>query len=408
MKTKITFFITDLIERLTFDGIKNEAERRGYETQFSYDLSEPAQLGFYCCHTPLVSKVNAEFSVVMLHDIGQGQERWPNFWQYEPWDNFDLGLLPGPSWKAMYDNMTVSPNFPGPLLGAFDVGWPKSDRLFTAADDLANEAALARKQLNLAEGKVVLYAPSWENDGKQDDFVNSCLDIGCNLLVKQAPWPDSHPEIVKNIDQMEAKYRNYHPRLHIMNRETDIITALALSDVIVTDESCVMFEALLFNIPSISVRDWIIPDCTPPRFSSAPHDFVIQSSKSKLREDVSMALDYDKNSNSTDGKMAGYRAKWFSHMGSSAVACMDLVEWLYCSQPYKTAIENTKLSAKLLRLEQKLEETEKGLASITNSLQATNKKLLEYKTLIDFVNQSRTWRYTRPIRRMIEKIENLF
>ncbi len=419
MKPSITFFVTDLIEELTFRAVKNEAERRGFETSCSYDLSARAQIGLYCCHVTMIEQVNADFSVIMLHDIGQGQEYWPNFWQIETWERFDLGLLPGPMWQSMYNRTASDPAFHGPLLGAYNSGWPKSDRLYDKSGEFHLEVREARKRLGLSEGKTVLYAPSWENDGKQDDFVNSCLDLGCNLLIKQAAWPDAYPHIVRNIDEMEAKYRGYHPRVHVMDRTADILTALALSDVLVTDESCVMFEALLFNVPSISVSDWLIPDVVPSRHTSAHHDFVIHCTKEQLREQVRAVLDQGRNISGNGKDASYYRGEWYSHLGRSASTCMDLIEWLYESKPYRTAMENINASRRVTELEQEIAAVQARLTDSEESSRALNEKLhecdeclrranervREFQTFIDCVHKSRVWRFTRPIRRAIERLE---
>ena len=73
----------------------------------------------------------------------------------------------------------------------------------------------------------------------------------------------------QNISDLEAKYRN-HPRVKAMDRKTSIMFALALADVIVSEESSVMVEALLFGVPAIAVVDWTIPDRNPPRLASVP------------------------------------------------------------------------------------------------------------------------------------------
>ena len=63
------------------------------------------------------------------------------------------------------------------------------------------------------------------------------------------------------------------------------MTALAMSDIIVSDESNVMAEALMFGKLSIAVADWLIPDCTPSRYAN-PMDYVIKTTKKDLRKDV--------------------------------------------------------------------------------------------------------------------------
>ena len=55
---------------------------------------------------------------------------------------------------------------------------------------------------------------------------------------------------------------------------------------VVSDESSVMAEALMFGKPSVAVTDWMIPDEDPPRPASVPMDYVIKCEKKDLREKV--------------------------------------------------------------------------------------------------------------------------
>ena len=91
----MTFFYTDNCERQAIAPVAAEAERRGFEVKFSNNSKERAQIGVYSEHacTP-----NADFSVIMLHDLAQRHDIWPSFWRYEPWNAFDIGVVPGKSW----------------------------------------------------------------------------------------------------------------------------------------------------------------------------------------------------------------------------------------------------------------------------------------------------------------------
>ncbi len=32
--------------------------------------------------------------MILLHDMAQGHNRWPNIWEIERWSKFDVGILP--------------------------------------------------------------------------------------------------------------------------------------------------------------------------------------------------------------------------------------------------------------------------------------------------------------------------
>lgn len=327
MSSEMTFFHTDSIERLTLEQIAREASRRGYRTRFSEDLREPTEIGVYCSHN--ADPRGARFSAVMLHDLGQRHDLWPYFWSQEPWNHYDVGFLPGRVWADRFLSAKRVNRFLAPRRGLFEVGWPKADPIFEPGGAFQREVSTLRETLGLSpDTKTVLYAPSWENDGKQDEFVAAALALDCNIVIKQADWPlSTHAHIARNIDEMEAKYRG-HPRVKTIERKTSIMYALALADVLVSDESSVMVEALLFGVPAISVVDWLIPDQTPPRHASVPFDFVRRSRRSELSKDLSDVLTHGHQLNYRGENLSleKYSDLWFSQRGGSAVLVMDILD----------------------------------------------------------------------------------
>jgi hypothetical protein len=383
MNRELTFFVTEPIEELTVGAIAEEALRRGYTTRFEHRMDAEADLGLYVSHVNMIPEVRSTFSAIMLHDLGQHHVVWPHFWQAEPWDRFDVGLLPGPAWREMYEAESLLPGFHGPRLGAFEVGWPKADRLVTGEAALRAEVASHRERLGIQAGPSVLYAPSFENDGKQDDVVQACRDLDCNLLIKQAPWPDSHPEMVANIEEMANAHRGRHPRLHILDSRMDIMSALAMADVLVTDESCVMFEALLFGVPSISVQDWVVPIKTDRRRVRARHDFSVLSTRAQLREHIRILLEqgFHAPGLGKSNTLMGYRDRWFSRRGRAAVATMDLLEWMSGSSPVTSPLH------RLFRQQDELKQ-----------------QVTQLQTWRMEVERSLSWRMTRPLRQWANRV----
>lgn len=312
----ITFFYTDNCERQALAPVAEEAANRGFEVKFSTNSKELAEIGVYCEHA---CQPNADFSVIMLHDLAQRHDIWPAFWRYEPWNEFDIGVVPGNSWV---DRWQTQAGFPiaRPRLGVFDLGWPKADLVFRDKDIFANEADKLRKTLGLKYEKSVLYAPSWENHGKQDDFVKAFIDLPVNVLLKQAPWSNAYPEVLENIRQMNELHRGCAENVHIIDVEVSIMYCLSLADVLVSDESSVLTEALLLDVPGVAVTDWLIPDTNPPRPASVPYDYVTKTTKAQLREIVEVIL---AEPESTRQKTRQDRDHQFSNLGKSAVLIMD-------------------------------------------------------------------------------------
>jgi hypothetical protein len=249
----ITFFFGDLVEYQSLQPVAHVANARGYKTEFTMDFRRPVEIGIYCNHRP--DATNSRFSIVMLHQIGQ--DYWPecpakeeNAWSFAPWDAFDIGILPGrASSQAWY---SVSQHaYSRPRLGVFELGNPKSDRVFRDSSAFNKEVAQLRKTLRLKDRPTVLYAPSYTSDEKQDDFVNPLIDMPFNLLIKHYPWADSDNQ--DRIFKLSAKYQGLIEKgVYIVKPEVDIMTCLALSDVVVADQSSCLNEALLFEVPGIS------------------------------------------------------------------------------------------------------------------------------------------------------------
>lgn len=277
----ITFFYTDMGEYYNLKPLADEANARGYSITFSKDIRQPAEIGIYCQH--LCYPENSKFSVILLHDLAQGHNRWPNLWEGERWNHFDIGILPGESWSRRWSQCACQ-YYANPGCGVYALGYPKSDLI--SSPELLQRVNELRKKFGLKHEISILYAPSWENDGKEDDFIRACSDLNVNLLIKQAHWPERYAHITENINQMRAMHEGYYDNLYYIEPEESILTALAMCDLVISEESSVMAEALMFNKPSIAVTDWLIPDTTPSRYASVPMNYVIKCTKAALREQV--------------------------------------------------------------------------------------------------------------------------
>ncbi|MBL8039176.1 MAG: glycosyltransferase [Nitrospira sp.] len=319
-RTLISFFFTDDIERQTLAPVAQEAERRQYRVRFTDRMDEPAEIGMYCSHRPDPS--NARMSVILLHDLAQRHDMWPDFWRYEPWNQFDIGILPGPAWRKRWQACSEQPEA-RPRMGVYELGWPKADVIFRDPEAFQRTVAGLRADLHLGPRRSVLYAPSWENDGKQDDLVQSLRQLPVNLLLKQAPWPPAYPQILENIRRMNELHRGCAENVHILDPHLGIMPCLGLADVLVTEESSVMVEALLLGIPVVAVTDWLIPDRNPPRPAMIPFDFPVKTTRAELQRTVTDIL---ANLDQARTDAARLRDDQFACLGESAARIMDVLE----------------------------------------------------------------------------------
>lgn len=316
----ISFFYTDEIERQTLEPVAQEAERRQYRVRFTDRMDEPAEIGIYCSHRPDPS--NAKMSAILLHDLAQRHDMWPDFWRYEPWNRFDIGVLPGPAWRKRWQACAWQPEA-RPRLGVYELGWPKADVIFRDPESFQRNVTALRDGLHLGHRRSVLYAPSWENDGKQDDFVRSLRDLPVNLLLKQAPWPEAYPQVLENIRRMNELHRDSAENVYILDPNLGIMPCLGLADLLVTEESSVMVEALLLGIPVVAVSDWLIPDRNPPRPAMIPFDFPVRTTRAELQRTVADVL---ANLDQTRIDTARLRDEQFTYLGQSASRIMDVIE----------------------------------------------------------------------------------
>lgn len=320
MKRDITFFFTDGVEQQTTRAVAEEAARRGYVVSSTDKLDAPAEIGFFCSHRP--SPRRCRFSAIMLHDLAQRHDRWPYYWRAEPWHEFDVGFLPGPSWAERWA-LSSGQRASRPRRGVFALGWPKADALFSGKEEFQQQAAELRATLRLRHERSVLYAPSWENHGKQDDFVRALRGLPVNLLLKQAPWSPAYPDVLGAIAAMNALHAKAGPDVHIVSPEVPIVQCLALADLMVSEESSVLIEALLLDVPGIAVMDWLVPDQVPPRPPSVPFDFVIRTQIARLRQTVEEILARLPDARSG---LAALREREFSCLGESAPRIMDVID----------------------------------------------------------------------------------
>ncbi len=323
-KKDITFFYTDKGEYYNLEPIAEEARKRGYTVRYSEDVKEKAEIGVYCQH--VYYPENSRFSLVLLHDMEQGHNRWPNLWEAERWGRFDIGIVPGKAWADRWEQCACI-KYVNPRCGTYEFGYPKSD--IVNDSKVRERTRQLREQLNLKYDVSVLYAPSWEYADKEDDFIKAVAPLKVNMLIKQAHWSKEYQAIIDNIDKMRAQHEGKYDNLYYIDVTESIMTALDMCDIIVSDESSVMSEGLMFDKPSIAVTDWLIPDTDPVRFSCVPMDYVVKCKKADLRDTVEKLIN-----NADDYREIMERGRQtFSNAGNVCTDIMDAVDYYTQDKP---------------------------------------------------------------------------
>lgn len=319
LKKNITFIYMDSAEKAFMTLLAEEANKRGFKTRITNNKFEKCEIGVYCQHVnfPQYSK----FSVIMLHDIIQQYGNWPDIWLREPWNKYDIGILPSRQWGENWKKCSQY-FYTKPKLGMYQVGWPKADRV--ANIDKKKYRKNFNIQYNLDDNKpTILYAPAWENDRKQDDFVKAMLELNVNILIKQ--WdadPEKFPQVVANIKEMYELHKDIEG-VTILPPSMNIFDAILACDILVSEESSTMSEAAMLGIPAISVSDWLIPDVVPSRYPECNYDFVIKSTKRNLKDCVYEILE---NYSVYKRNVEVYSEQNFSNIGCSCQMIIDIIE----------------------------------------------------------------------------------
>ncbi|MBQ8118083.1 MAG: CDP-glycerol glycerophosphotransferase family protein [Lachnospiraceae bacterium] len=318
VKKEITFIYLDTVQKQVYEMIASEAKKRGYKVRLTNNRFAKCEIGWYCEHVnfPRYSK----FSIIMLHDLMQQFGNWPDIWWREPWDKYDIGFLPSNVWAENWKK--CSQNFyANPKKGVYLTGWPKADRLKLYMDD--NKKKQVSDKIGLDSTKpTILYAPAWENDNKQDEFVQAMLKLDVNILIKQIPWPDSYVEQIKNINEMYELHKS-NSRVRILDRMSNILDAIMVSDILVSDESSTMSEAVMLGKPAISVNNWMIPDVNPSRFPANDYEYVIKTDKEELTDCVARVLN---NYEKYQMEAKKYSDNHFSNIGNCISIMLDILD----------------------------------------------------------------------------------
>jgi len=314
---KITFFYNNKHEKYIFDPISEIFRQKKINFTFSKNHYLKSDIGFYC-RKP--KDINSKTSVIFLGGIDQGRVMWPNIWREQPWNEFDIGFLPGDNWanrwkQSSYDYRSQT------KFGVFNVGWPKADFLFNLKEN-KNKIKRFKKRYKINENKInILYAPSFECFDRQIEVAEVVKKLGFNLIVKH--WLEKREKKFKDLwDNIERSNKKtleiYKKKTTIIQPGENFLTLLNFVNLIVTDESSVAYEALLKNIPTISVKDWLIQ-----RHKKAisryvkPADITIKTKKKFLGRAILKNIKIKK-----DFKL---KKKEFSNLGKSSKIVVEIL-----------------------------------------------------------------------------------
>lgn len=321
MKNCITFYFEDNSEKDIFSPIAQEAKKRNFDTKFTKNFNQSSDIGFYCKSTGI--KLKSKHPIIFIGGMDQGRENWPNPWQKEDWSKFNLGFLPGKTWTQMWKKTSWFYKC-RPKYGVFECGWPKADITLNKTL-LHKKGKKIRKKYGINKKKFnVLYAPSFECDNKQLDVANAIKELKkYKLVIKH--WIENkkrNPDLWKRINKVNLNTKKIlGHKAKIIKPDESFIEILPLINLLITDESSVAYEALLLDIPTISVEDWKIQRHRYSILRSVkPANICFVTKREKLKIKIQEMI---KNENHYRNIIRNKKKIYFSNLGFSSKKIID-------------------------------------------------------------------------------------
>lgn len=209
-----------------------------------------------------------------------------------------------------------------------DLGQPRTDKLINKKDTNKEN----KKKLGIKQEKVVLYAPTHEQDGDgnkllfpwdSDATFQSLLEgLGENSAILIRP----HPYWKKNIsefinDKIENDERVYYMPSEIINDTEEL---LYISDALITDWSSIYFDFLLLDKPTIFLD---LPNPFKDNFLLKPKERIgyLSANRNELKIHVNESLhDLEQYNKSYEKDIKRLKEKVYSKLdGKSTERCIN-------------------------------------------------------------------------------------
>jgi len=324
-------FIFEVKEPIHIDVWKpiiHYLESHGATCTVSKDCTEQATFGFYCSDEPKPG--NQEFTIVTINGLDQDHVIRPNykkFFEKENWKLFDFGFLPGGNWSKGFarilNRSKVSPRF-----GVYSLGWPKSDPLFIGGDPVT----MRRNNLH-----KILYAPQIEDGIKQKQVANVIGKLQIDLLIKHwesAVYKEVYPwlitdELLTRIEFSNKEVTEKYPRLiSLAPTNVNFMSLLNDVDLLITDQSSVLYDSLFAGIPTLVIDDWshCCGNCPGPQPSP---DAIFSVSSSNLEHAlIQIDAQYSEALKLAERK----RNTLFDHLGTSTPTLLKTIMRVYLTK----------------------------------------------------------------------------
>lgn len=307
--------------RSALDPIASEAQKQGFNVEWSNNLSDSAEVGIYNEHVTNIESVNADLSCVLFHGI---DDEIKSGW-HEGWNRFDIGFITGDVAATKWREDSINPRAK-PKIGVFPVGWPKADIIETS-EFQKSVAEFVESEGISEKANTVLYAPSGDkSDEKQmREFLDATKDIFGTRLIKQ------HSAVETPIPKQLQSRVEPRDDIIILDPERNIMECLVMSGVLLTEESSVLLEAPLTDTIPVSVVDW--PFGNNWESANETNKKLPESAIRVTREELSEKLREIKN-NHTEHKqdIREFKQSYFNNIGDASKQTIDIIRSILFSE----------------------------------------------------------------------------
>lgn len=274
MPPEVTLYIDGEHEADVVRPIGTGFARRGCAVVETGDFAQPSEIGIYACHPNRFfdfgvgewQRPPSDVAVLALHDLGQDNGADTGYFSVDSWHTFDYGLLPGRHWAELWKRAEEQ-GMPGPTHGMHLVGWPKADAMW--ADSAAHEAAVVelRQRCGLDDRLTLLLGCSWSDERQLDELLTAVDPSRHQVLARypvpvdpdpESPWAQKLTEVAE-IQRRTRTRAAADPRVAVSPDGAGVMTVVGAADVIVSNGSGLLYEAVLAGVPGISVRSWQHP-----------------------------------------------------------------------------------------------------------------------------------------------------
>lgn len=283
-KQTIVFFCSDVFEKHAAENLAAIFEEAGWSVRFSKSLFRKAHVGIYFgdSHIPSFQHL----TVRSINGLDQ-DHTYPSdaseFFIESNWGKFDLALLPTRRWKQRFEEGIKLLDYT-PKYGAVLVGWPKLDSVVRPPNNVRNPKP------------KVLYAPQMEDGRKQAEVTEACSKLGLELIVKH--WESDatrggaiNRQYLDMIDDANAHTKTeLGENCTIRPASENITLSLLESDILIADQTSVIYEAAAIGIPTITVRGWK-HWCGECPGSGLTQKIAFVAQEGQLRQEISKVLE---------------------------------------------------------------------------------------------------------------------